>query len=102
MKYKQFVLGWVWRQLTPMEDAEVENKNKLGGGGRRPGSHTIALTLPSSASLVQFLLTASIMPITPVTSSMKKGGEIKEETNDIETSESEEKAFDEGQSSHND
>ena len=30
IKYKRFVLGWVWRQLTPMEDAEVENKNKLG------------------------------------------------------------------------
>ena len=30
MKYKRFVLGWVWRQLTPIEDAEVENKNKLG------------------------------------------------------------------------
>ena len=103
MKYKRFVLGWVWRQLTPIEDAEVENKNKLGGGGggRQPGSHTVALTLPSSASPVQFLLTALIMPIMPVTSSMKKGGEIKEETNEIETSESEEKAFDEGQSSHN-
>jgi len=29
MKYKWFVLGWVWRQLTPIENAKVENKNKL-------------------------------------------------------------------------
>jgi len=47
MKYKWFVLGWVWRQLTPIEDAEVER-----GGGRWPGSYTIALTLPLSALLV--------------------------------------------------
>jgi len=42
------------------------------------GSRNIALALPSSVSLVQFALVALIMPITPVMSSMKKGGEIKE------------------------
>ena len=60
MKYKQFVLGWVWRQLTPMEDAEVENKNKLGRRRRKAARVTYRRTHTAIISVASAVLTDGI------------------------------------------